>query len=140
MYYYCLGMVPDSFQSLCINCPGGHSCTDPRFSPQPCPLGTYSLQGISSECHICPQGHSCANQESLPILCPLGSFSTIGSTECIRCPSGASCMNTSLPVPCLPGEYSVEGGESNLANSQHNTNINVAEIVSLVHLYQGFIY
>lgn len=107
-----IGMVPDTFQSVCVNCPAGHFCSDPRQSPQPCQTGTYSLSGNTTECTVCPAGYSCPFTNALPQLCPSGSYSPLGSTECSLCPAGSSCaQNASFPEPCLSGEFSVEGGK-----------------------------
>ena len=103
-------MIPDVTQSVCVNCPAGHSCTDPRQAPQSCSNGTYSLVGTTTECTVCPQGYSCPLSEGLPQLCAVGSYAPLGSVECLLCPAGSSCENASLPQPCQPGEFSVEGG------------------------------
>ena len=108
------GMMPDTFQSVCINCLAGYFCSDPRQPPQPCQTGTYSLSGNNTECTVCPAGYSCPFTNAFPQLCPSGSFSPIASTECSLCPAGSSCaQNASFPEPCLSGEFSQEGGKEN---------------------------
>ena len=108
------GMIPDSFQSVCINCPAGYFCSDSRQPPQPCQTGTYSLSGNNTECTVCLAGYSCPFTNALPQPCPSGSYSPIASTECIICPAGSSCAQTGdFPELCLPGEFSQEGGKEN---------------------------
>ena len=107
-----IGMMPDAFQSICINCPAGYYCSDPRQPPQSCQTGTYSLSGANTECTVCPAGYSCSFTNSLPQLCASGSYSPLASTECDLCPAGSSCpQNISFPEPCLSGEFSQEGGK-----------------------------
>ena len=104
------GMFPDSTQAICVSCPAGHYCTDPRQPPFLCSNGTYTLAGVNIECTICPQGYACPRQDSLPQLCTPGTHAPVGSVECLACPAGSSCSNGSTPIPCLFGDYSVEGG------------------------------
>ena len=113
MYMHRLtGLIPDIFQSVCVSCPAGYFCSDPRQSPQPCQTGTYSLSGSSTECTVCPAGYSCPFTNAVPQLCPTGSYSPLASTECSLCPAGSSCsQNSSFPEPCLSGEFSREGGK-----------------------------
>lgn len=105
-------MIPDTFQSVCVNCPAGYFCIDPREPAQPCQIGTYSLNGNNTECTVCPAGYSCPAANALPQPCPFGSYSPVASSECITCPAGSSCaQNSSFPQSCLPGEFSRKGGK-----------------------------
>lgn len=104
------GTIPDSTHSICTACPAGHYCPDPRQPPLPCSNGTYTLPGQNTQCIVCPQGYACHVQDALPLLCSVGSYSPLGSVECLLCPAGAACSNGSLPMPCVSGEYSLQGG------------------------------
>jgi len=105
-----VGFIPDISQTICVGCPAGYYCPDPRQPPLLCANGTYSLSGLTIECSKCPIGYSCPQQDWPPQLCAVGSYSPVGATECMGCPAGATCVNQSLPNPCTSGEYSPLGG------------------------------
>ncbi|CAF1066486.1 unnamed protein product [Brachionus calyciflorus] len=86
-----LGYYADTLaRTSCRACPDGYQCCDPRISPTPCPLGTYSYSsGGISECKSCGNGYY---------------TDTLASTGCKYCPNGNSCQSPVNAQQCSPVE------------------------------------
>lgn len=65
------------------------------FLYQPCPKGTFCLEGASNTT-TCPAGHYCQEKTKDPVICPRGYFCPYGSSD---------------PTACVLGTYCPEGSE-----------------------------
>lgn len=78
----------------CIACPNGYYCCDPKISPTPCPIGTYSYSSYGIwECKSCSSGYY---------------TDTVASTGCKYCPNGLACQTTVIPPSCTPMQTLME--------------------------------
>ncbi|MGH0162299.1 UNVERIFIED_CONTAM: hypothetical protein FKN15_067495 [Acipenser sinensis] len=132
-------------QTSCWLCPPGHYCHGTGLT-QPsalCAPGFYCSGGAKTSMPVdgvsgdrCPKGHYCPEGSVLPLSCPDGSYANItGVAECLDCPAGYYCLSgqsvqlcpeghycpggTGLDLlPCPPGTYSLEPGNSQLEQCQ----------------------
>ncbi|XP_041098352.1 SCO-spondin [Polyodon spathula] len=128
-------------QTSCWLCPPGHYCHGTGLA-QPsalCAPGFYCSGGAETSMPVdgvsgdrCPKGLYCPKGSVLPLPCPDGSYTNItGAAECLDCPAGYYCLSgqsvqlcpeghycpggTGLDrLPCPPGTYSPEPGNSQL--------------------------
>ncbi|CAG5098823.1 Oidioi.mRNA.OKI2018_I69.XSR.g16008.t1.cds [Oikopleura dioica] len=93
-------------QKSCENCPPGSMCPTADSPPVPCDPGYYAPAN-SIDCTICDINWSC-DKEGKTVACGPNEYSPLGVSECFQCPNGHSC-GTGIPVPCSPGQYSLNG-------------------------------
>ncbi|XP_065845004.1 uncharacterized protein [Oscarella lobularis] len=104
------GMLRGPSRGLCVLCPAGQTCVDPRIGVGiACGNGQYSL-GNQSSCIDCPPGFQCVSPSSPPFECSPGFYSLGRATNCTEFLAGSACVsNAEAPTPCDPGHYSNAG-------------------------------
>ncbi|XP_011927069.1 PREDICTED: SCO-spondin [Cercocebus atys] len=117
--YYCEGgsaSPTPQRRSFSLNgpCPGGHYCPQGTLLPVPCPVGTRSSPGATSQgsCEPCPAGSFCPR---LGLNSSTGSCETDSecpsdpgaySPKALPCPQGHFCQpGTAWPALCHRGHY-----------------------------------
>uniref|UniRef100_A0A0G4HJ42 Tyrosine-protein kinase ephrin type A/B receptor-like domain-containing protein n=1 Tax=Chromera velia CCMP2878 TaxID=1169474 RepID=A0A0G4HJ42_9ALVE len=96
-------------QDHCLPCPEGSFCPPGSPFPEPCPVGSYSLNtnttgtmglitspgslraNTFSQCETCPAGYECPVGAIEAIACGRGYYSAAGAGACTICPAGSYC-------------------------------------------------
>ncbi|MGH0137990.1 UNVERIFIED_CONTAM: hypothetical protein FKN15_065321 [Acipenser sinensis] len=126
-------------------CPPGHFCLPGTIAPTPCPAGSYTARegaGDTGQCVLCDPGQFCSTAGlsarqwtgyrvtgALKVTiapkarccpCPAQTVLTPTSQSVQLCPEGHYCPGgTGLDLlPCPPGTYSLEPGNSQLEQCQ----------------------
>lgn len=75
------GLYYSPVSNKCEPCPAGSYCLEGSSAYSLCPAGQFQQQGQQSACIDCPENHDCSAAGTVsPVACPLGRVSPAGSS------------------------------------------------------------